>query len=205
MAKKQQSEQIEYSHILNKSVLETNDGQLEGLPSNPRFIKDERFAKLKLSLEQSPEFLKARPLLVYPLDNGHFIIIAGNMRFLAGREVGIEEFPCYIFPKETTTDKLKEYLIKDNIAYGSTDWDKLANEDWNVDDLDEWGVNVDFLKDNTSDADIDNLFTEISGAEQKEQITKITVSVPETLAEQVGEITEVIKTAVADYDGVEVK
>ena len=43
------------------------------------------------------------------------------MRFLAGNEVGIKDFPCYIFPKETTVDKLKEYVIKDNLAYGSTD------------------------------------------------------------------------------------
>lgn len=141
MATKKNEEKIECSHILNKSVLELNEGQLEGLPKNPRYIKDEKFAKLKLSLQQSPEFLKARPLLVYPLDNGHFIIIAGNMRFLAGNEVGITNYPCYIFAKETTIDKLKEYTIKDNIAYGSNDWDALANE-WETDDLLDWGMDI---------------------------------------------------------------
>lgn len=134
-------EKIEYSHILNKSVLELNEGQLEGLPRNPRFIKDEKFAKLKLSLQQSPEFLKARPLLVYPLGNGHFIIVAGNMRFLAGKEVGITDYPCYIFAKDTTVDKLKEYTIKDNIAYGSNDWEALADE-WDTDDLEDWGMDI---------------------------------------------------------------
>lgn len=138
---------IEYSHILNKSVLETNDGQLQGLQRNPRFIKDEKFAKLKHSLEQSPEFLKARPLLVYPMDNGHYIIAGGNMRFLAGCEIGITDFPCYIFPKETTVDKLREYVIKDNLAYGSTDWELIANE-WDTDDLEDWGMDIpDFLGD----------------------------------------------------------
>lgn len=138
---------IEYSHVLNKSVLEPNDGQLPGLPKNPRYIKDEKFAKLKQSLEQSPEFLKARPLLVYPMDNGHYLIIAGNMRFLTGCEIGITDFPCYIFPKDTTVDKLREYTIKDNLAYGSNDWDALADE-WNTDDLQEWGMDIpDFLGD----------------------------------------------------------
>lgn len=138
---------IEYSHILNKTVLETNDGQLQGLQRNPRFIKDEKFAKLKHSLEQSPEFLKARPLLVYPLDNGHYLIVGGNMRFLAGNEIGITDYPCYIFPKETTVDKLKEYVIKDNVAYGSTDWELIANE-WDTDDLEDWGMDIpDFLGD----------------------------------------------------------
>lgn len=141
MATKKKEEKIEYSHILNKSVLELNEGQLEGLPKNPRFIKDEKFAKLKLSLQQSPEFLKARPLLVYPLDNGHFIIIGGNMRFLAGNEVGITDYPCYIFAKDTTVDKLKEYTIKDNLAYGSNDWEALADE-WDTDDLEDWGMDI---------------------------------------------------------------
>lgn len=147
MVKRKSEERIEYSHILNKDILETNDGQLEGLAKNPRFIKDEKFAKLKHSLEQSPEFLKARPLLVYPLDNGHYIIAGGNMRFLAGCEIGITEFPCYIFPKETTVDKLREYVIKDNLAYGSTDWELIANE-WDTDDLQDWGMDIpDFLGD----------------------------------------------------------
>lgn len=147
MASKQKQEKIEYSHILNKAVLEMNEGQLEGLPKNPRYIKDEKFAKLKRSLQQSPEFLKARPLLVYPLDNGKYIIVGGNMRFLAGNEIGIEDYPCYIFPKETTVDKLKEYTIKDNLAYGSNDWDALADE-WDTDDLQDWGMDIpDFLGD----------------------------------------------------------
>ena len=149
---KEEQKLVVYSHILNKAVLELNDGQLEGLPKNPRYIKDEKFAKLKLSLEQSPEFLKARPLLVYPLSNGHYIIVGGNMRFLAGNEVGITDYPCYIFPKETTTDKLKEYVIKDNIAYGSTDWDALANDDWDINNLEDWGVEIpDFLGEEKED------------------------------------------------------
>lgn len=168
MTKKKENEQNtlqEYSHLLNKSVLELNEGQLEGLPKNPRYIKDEKFAKLKLSLQQSPEFLKARPLLVYPMKNGRYIIVGGNMRFLAGNEVGIEDYPCYIFPKETTVDKLKEYTIKDNLAYGSNDWDILANE-WNTDDLQDWGLDVpDFLEDNAKEENEDNPKEQEDGVE----------------------------------------
>lgn len=206
MAKKKEiseAKQLDYTHVLPVSVIEMNDGQLEGLPKNPRYIKDERFAKLKLSLEQSPEFLEANPLKVYPLDNGHYIIIGGNMRFLAGKEVGITEFPCYIFKKETPISKLKEFLIKDNIAFGSTDWDSLANDDWEVTDLEEWGMDVSFLA--SDDTDIDNLFEEANNQKEKENITKITVSVPEELTEQLAEITDAIKEAVAAYEGIEVK
>lgn len=195
--------QLDYTHVLPTSVIEMNDGQLEGLPKNPRYIKDERFAKLKLSLEQSPEFLEANPLKVYPLDNGHYIIIGGNMRFLAGREVGINEFPCYIFKKETPISKLKEFLIKDNIAFGNTDWDSLANDDWDVSDLEDWGMDVSFLS--NEDTNIDDLFEDVSNQQETEKITKITVSVPESAGEFFGEIKDAIKEAVAAYEGVEVK
>ncbi len=207
MAKNQnphETQKLDYTHILSSSVIEMNDGQLEGLPKNPRYIKDERFAKLKLSLEQSPEFLEANPLKVYPLDNGHYIIIGGNQRFLAGREVGIKEFPCYIFKKETSVEKLKEYLIKDNIAFGNTDWDALANDDWDVSDLEDWGMDVSFLAGDDG-TDIDDLFEEAGNQQEKEKVTKITVSVPESLTEQLGEIMDAVKEAVAAYEGVEVK
>ncbi len=199
----EEEKKLDYTHVLPSEVIEMNDGQLEGLPKNPRYIKDERFAKLKLSLEQSPEFLEANPLKVYPLDNGHYIIVGGNMRFLAGKEVGIKEFPCYIFKKETPVEKLKEFLIKDNIAFGNTDWDALANDGWDVGDLEDWGMDVSFLGgDDTTD--IDDLFEESPVAE-KEKITKLTVSIPEALLEQVGEITDKVKEVVSEYEGVEVK
>ena len=195
---------LDYTHLIDRSLLENNDGQLEGLPKNPRYIKDERFAKLKHSLEVSPEFLEANPLKVYPLDNGHYIILAGNMRFLAGSEIGIEKFPCYIFRKDTPTDKLKEFVIKDNIPFGSTDWDSLANDGWDVGELEDWGMDVSFLS-NDDDVDIDGLFEDVNNQEEKEKVTKITVSVPESFNDQLKEITEAVKEAVAAYDGVEVK
>ena len=103
------------------SRLQLNDGQLEGLPKNPRFIRDEKFKDLVRSIETSPEFLDARPLLVYPLDAGNFITLAGNMRLRACRELGMNDAPCYVFPKNTPIEKLREYAIKDNVPFGQTD------------------------------------------------------------------------------------
>lgn len=119
------------------SEIELNEGQLDGLPSNPRFIKDEKFASLVRSLQESPEFLKARPLLVFQMKNGKYITIAGNMRLRALRELGAKDVPCYVFPKSTSVKKLREYTIKDNMAYGQIDWDNIANE-WEPEELKEW-------------------------------------------------------------------
>ena len=134
--------------------LELNEGQLKGLGKNPRYIKEGEFEKLKKSISDSPEFLEARPLLAYPLDNGNYIVIAGNMRLRAARELDFKEIPCYIFDKKTPIKKLKEYTIKDNVEFGSTDWDELANGEWETDDLQNWGVDCTFL---TESEDADNL------------------------------------------------
>lgn len=121
--------------------LQLNNGQLDGLGKNPRFIRDEKFGQLKKSLEESPEFLDARPLLVYPLEGGKFITVAGNMRLRAARELGFKEMPCYVFPKETPMEKLREYAIKDNVAFGEIDYE-ILKEDWDTGELTDWGMDL---------------------------------------------------------------
>ena len=120
--------------------LHHNDGQIDGLPANPRIIKDEKFKKLKKSLQDDPEMLELRELLVFQY-GGEFVIICGNMRYRAALELGMEELPCKIIPPETPISKLKAYALKDNISYGEYDWDMLANE-WDSQDLDDWGLDV---------------------------------------------------------------
>ncbi len=131
----------QYYRRISLSQLELNDGQLQGLPKNPRFIKDEKFNDLVRSIEQSPEFLEARPLLVYQYAKGRYIAIAGNMRLRACRALKMPDAPCYVFPKETPLVKLREYAIKDNMAYGQIDWDVLANE-WEPSELKEWAFEL---------------------------------------------------------------
>lgn len=127
---------------INIKELEVNKGQIEGLPKNPRFIKDERFKALKKSIEDAPEMLSLRELIVYPF-GGKFIIIAGNMRYRACKELGYKEIPCKVLDDGTDVKKLREYAIKDNIAFGADDFDLLANE-WDIDELTDWGMEIDF-------------------------------------------------------------
>jgi DNA modification methylase len=138
------------------SELITNKGQIKGLPKNPRFIRDEKFKKLKASIEESPEMMSLRELLVYPYE-GRFVIIAGNMRYRAAKEIGFNELPCKIIPPETPVEALKAYTIKDNAGFGEWDFDALANE-WDFDDLQRWCIdipNVD-VKDVEEDAQEDS-------------------------------------------------
>jgi 16S rRNA G966 N2-methylase RsmD len=122
------------------SNLSPNSGQIEGLPANPRLIKDDKFEKLKKSLKDDPEMLELRELLVFKWGE-EYVIIGGNMRYRAAVDLDIEELPCKIIPPETPIEKLKAYVMKDNIAYGDYDWDMLANE-WDNEELMDWGLDI---------------------------------------------------------------
>lgn len=144
--------------VLPLSKLVGNTGQIEGLPKNPRIIRDEKFAKLKKSIEDDPEMLELRELLVYP-HGDRYVVIGGNMRLRAMIECGHREAPCKVLDKATPPEKLRAYAAKDNVGFGEWDWDDLANE-WDAGELADWGLDTpiptnfdvdDFFKDGGSD------------------------------------------------------
>lgn len=126
--------------ILDIQLLEFNKGQIEGLPKNPRMIRDARFDALKKSIQDAPEMLNLRELIVYPL-GGKYVTICGNMRLKACKELNYVYLPCKILETDTPPEKLREYAIKDNIAFGDDDWDSLAGE-WETQELLDWGVEL---------------------------------------------------------------
>jgi ParB-like chromosome segregation protein Spo0J len=128
------------SELISISKLTTNNGQIEGLPKNPRLIKSEKFEKLKKSIEDNPEMLGMREVLVYP-HGSKFVIIGGNMRFQACKDLGFTEVPCKVLDKETTAEQLRAITIKDNVGFGEHDWELLANE-WDSVELEDWGLDV---------------------------------------------------------------
>ena len=118
-------------------------------PNNPRVIKDDKFKKLVKSIQDFPQMLELRPIVV----NDEMIVLGGNMRLKALEHLGIEE--TYIIKASDLTDKQEqEFIIKDNVGYGEWDWDQLANE-WDVEDLDDWGLDLplDFVKELEAEED----------------------------------------------------
>lgn len=124
--------------MLPLAQLERNEGQIAGLPSNPREWSKAEIEKLKKSIRQTPELLEARGLIVYP-HNGKYVILGGNMRYTALSEMKIDNAPCVVLPEGLPLDKLKEIVIKDNGSFGSWGYDALANE-WDDLPLSDWGV-----------------------------------------------------------------
>jgi hypothetical protein len=104
--------------------------------NNPRILKDDKFKKLVQSIKEFPEMLEIRPIVV----NSEMMILGGNMRWKAIQEIGIKEIPI-IKAENLTEEQQREFLIKDNVGFGEWDWDALAN-DWNPEELNEWGLDV---------------------------------------------------------------
>lgn len=113
------------TQIIPLSQIVGNRGQLKGLPKNPRIIKDDKFQKLVASIREQPDMLYLRELLVYQY-NGKYLVIGGNMRWKAMKELGIAEAPCKVIPVGTPVEQLCQILLKDNSSYGEWDTQALA-------------------------------------------------------------------------------
>lgn len=105
-------------------------------PKNPRLIRDSKFEKLVKSIQEFPQMLEIRPIVV----NTDMVILGGNMRFEAAKKAGLKEVSI-IIADQLTADQQAEFIIKDNVGFGDWDWDMLANE-WNEELLNDWGLDL---------------------------------------------------------------
>lgn len=106
-------------------------GELTPHEDNPRMIDTFKFNTLVDSIQEFPKMLEARPIIIDMQNN----IICGNMRYLACKEIGMESVPAK--QVDLPEEKIKELMIKDNLAYG--DWDYSALEkDWDIGLFDKW-------------------------------------------------------------------
>ncbi len=158
--------------------LHLNTGQIKDVPKNPRFIKDERYEALKRSITDDPEMLNLRELVAYD-NGGELVVILGNMRYRAMKELGYKEAPTKVLPQDTPPKKLRAYIQKDNIAFGQNDWDAIAN-DWDVDELRDFGLECEFL------SDLDSETTEEEG-EAEEDNFDVDANVEEETTTRLGD------------------
>lgn len=163
--------------LMPLAVLEPNDGQIEDLPKNPRFIRDEKYEALKRSISDNPEMLSYRELIVYPIPNtDHFIVLGGNQRLKALTELGYNEAPCKVYPADTPKKILRKFVMLDNYGYGETDravildnWDLSELEEWDMDDIMEGFLDdVEQVLEDEPEAKDDNF------SEDKESVPTIT-------------------------------
>jgi len=132
-------------------------------PKNPRTIKDERFEKLKKSIQDFPDMLNKRPLVCFTDTDGKFVVLGGNMRLKAAKDLGLKELPI-ILADEWTEEQKAEFLIKDNVGFGEWDWNEL-NTDWDTEQLEGWGLEVPDFKAEVLEAEEDDFAVPDGGIE----------------------------------------
>lgn len=115
---------------------EVNLSEIKSNPNNPRIIRDDKFYKLVESIKTFPRMLEIRPIVV----NKDMVVLGGNMRLRACKEVGLKKIPI-IFADDLTEEQQREFIIKDNVGFGEWDWAMLANE-WDYKELDDWGLDI---------------------------------------------------------------
>ena len=108
-------------------------------PNNPRVIKDDKFKKLVQSIKEFPKMMELRPMVL----NSDSIVLGGNMRLKALKELGYKEVPIEWVKRadDLTEDEARRFIIADNVGFGEHDWELLNNE-WNVEELEDWGLDI---------------------------------------------------------------
>ena len=110
--------------------------QIKLNPDNPRRIGKVEMERLVKSLQDFPEMMELREIIV----DENNTILGGNMRYRALKQIGEKECIAKIVTG-LTVDQKREFIIKDNSNFGSYDMDALANL-WSDLPLVDWGVDL---------------------------------------------------------------
>ena len=77
-------------------------------PKNPRVIRDKQYEKLKKSLQDDPQMLWARPIIV----DKEFVVLGGNMRLRVLQDLKYKMIPIGI--SDWDEKQNDSFTIKDN-------------------------------------------------------------------------------------------
>jgi hypothetical protein len=112
-----------------------NINDIKQSPDNPRFITESKLDLLVKSLQQDPELLFIRPIVV-DQDN---VIIGGNMRYKAARKLGYQD--VWIIRTNFTPEQKEEFIIKDNVNNG--EWNYTMIKDlFDTEQVLDWGIDI---------------------------------------------------------------
>lgn len=126
------------------ALLDPNTGQIPGVPKNPRKWGRRELQNLADSMKDTPELTEARGCIVVPWQ-GRFVVLGGNMRLAAAKaHLDWTELTCAVLPEDTTPDRMREIVQKDNSSFGQFDYDILRKEWLGFGyDYQSWGLHFD--------------------------------------------------------------
>ena len=180
--------------------------EMEKLGGNPRYIYDDDLARLKQSIKDNPDYFECRPIILSDR-TGSLVIIAGNMRYEAARQLGMEEVPTVLM-HGLSENREKEIVIRDNISNGRWDYDILANENWGTtEELGNWGLDISFMGNGEEEGNLDDFFEDAKDAKEseKEKDLVVTVTIPYEEADIEEDVRNKIIAALLSYPNVSIK
>jgi len=106
---------------------------------NPRKANAEKIEQLKKSIQEFPAMMSLRPIVV----DENNVVLGGNMRLRALKELGYEDIPDEWVKKasELTEEEKRRFIITDNLTFGEWDYAQLVKE-WDVELLSDWGLEI---------------------------------------------------------------
>lgn len=161
--------------------------EVKSNPNNPRVIKDQKFKKLVKSIKDFPKMMELRPMVI----NKDNIVLGGNMRLKALKDLGYKEIPGEWIKRaeDLTEDEQRQFIIKDNIGFGEHDWEMLQAE-WDLSELEEWGLDIVGF-----DVDADEFGEDFSLPDgDKEPFQQMTFTLADEQAEQIKNAISNIKS-----------
>ena len=185
---------------LKVSSIVANEGQLAWLPANPRQWTKIDIDRTRNSIQEDPDFLEDRPLLVVPLDEKSWLVFAGNLRREGAKSGKVKEVPAVIYYPETEDDHLtiKRRAMKDNGSFGAWDYDTLANE-WGDLPLTDWGVPA-WNEEDVDESTVDALFEQQEGGATDKPIL-IQVALPVEYEDKEEDIRAALKVTLEEWPG----
>lgn len=185
---------------LKVSSIVANEGQLAWLPANPRQWTKTDIDRTRNSIQEDPDFLEDRPLLVVPLDEKTWLVFAGNLRREGAKSGKVKEVPAVIYYPETEEDHLtiKRRAMKDNGSFGAWDYDTLANE-WGDLPLTDWGVPA-WNEEDVDESAVDALFEQQEGGASDKPIL-IQVALPVEYKDKEEDIRAALKVTLEEWPG----
>ncbi len=121
------------------------------------------------------------------------------MRLKALQEAKVKEVDVEVV--DWSEEKQRQFIIKDNASFGEWNHEVLANE-WDVEDLSEWGVDVTIPQDWTQ---LEYIAEEQTAPPMRKD-NVITVTVPDELLPDMPAIEEAIKSLLnVEYSGCVIK
>jgi hypothetical protein len=122
--------------MMKVEIKEVKISEIKLNPDNPRRISKQDMDRLVKSLNEFPDMLNIREIVV----DETMTILGGNMRYLALKKSGAKAATAKIVTGLTKEQK-REFVIKDNSNFGEYDFDALANG-WSDLPLADWGVDL---------------------------------------------------------------